>query len=333
MKMPVFLRALCLAFLFIQAAGCSAACPRAGLPPPEALRLSPAAADLLASAGRDPSLPQPEPGFSLSAPEAVWAGEPFLLEVAAGGLAAASVSWRGRTIFAAPGGDGREPVQFLLSVPLRQAESSIPLALALTWADGRSEVMRTSLAVLRRDYPEQRLRVARKYVRLTSAQQERVRRDQRQVREAVAGISPVRRWRLPLLRPLPGAVTSVYGLRRFFNGEERNPHRGIDFSAKEGDPVPVCADGRVVLVREHYFGGNTVIVDHGLGVFSLYLHLSAFHVSEGETVRRGQVIGLVGSTGRVTGPHLHFSLAVQGELVDAAPLLEKREEGRAEPGP
>jgi murein DD-endopeptidase MepM/ murein hydrolase activator NlpD len=274
----------------------------------------------------DPLRPaaRPQAVASFSFPDEVWAGEPFLVRVQSPGLSRAVVSWRGKTLSAAPdaGGRPKDSALFLLSVPQKETASALPLSLTLTLADGRQETRSASLAVRRRVYPEQRLTVADKYVRLTPAQQARVKEDQREVREALARISPVRLWRLPLLRPVPGRVTSAYGLRRFFNGEERNPHRGTDFAAARGDPVRACADGIAVLISEQYFGGNTVILDHGLGVFSLYLHLSAFAVSPGQTVRRGQTVGFAGDTGRVTAPHLHLSLAVQGELVDAVPCLE-----------
>ena len=277
-----------------------------------------AATDPLPPAGR------PAAASFLSLPDEIWAGEPFLVRVQSPGLARAIVSWRGKTLSALPetGGRSKDSALFLLSVPQKETASSLPLSLTLIRTDGRRETRNSSLAVRRRVYPEQRLTVADRYVRLTPSQQARVREDQRKVREVLARVSPVRLWRLPLLRPVPGRITSVYGLRRFFNGEERNPHRGTDFAAAKGDPVRACADGIAVLVSEQYFGGNTVILDHGLGVFSLYLHLSAFAVSPGQAVGRGQSIGLAGDTGRVTGPHLHLSLAVQGELVDAVPCLE-----------
>jgi murein DD-endopeptidase MepM/ murein hydrolase activator NlpD len=325
---------LLLLLLLPPAGGCAAKhrLDETPAPPQETTTLPTAPATDPLPASAEPSRPETGPGISL--PGEVWAGEPFLVRVKAPGLAKAEVSWRGKTLSAAPGAGNQagDSVLFLLSVLQKEEKSALPLSLALTWADGRQETVRASLPVRRREYPVQRLTVAGKYVRLTPAQEARVKEDQREVREALARISPVRHWRLPLLRPVPGNVTSIYGLRRFFNGEERNPHRGIDFAAQKGDPVPACADGLAVLVKEQYYGGNTVILDHGLGVFSLYLHLSGFAVSQGQTVKRGQIVGFVGATGRVTGPHLHFSLAVQGELVNAAPCLEGRGDRTEEEG-
>ena len=124
-------------------------------------------------------------------------------------------------------------------------------------------------------------------------------------------------------RPVPGATTSQYGLRRVFNDQARNPHRGLDLRGGEGDPIHAADDGVVVLVSDHYYGGKTVVVDHGLGVLTAYLHLSGFNVDKGQRVRRGDVIGSVGSTGRVTAPHLHLSLYVMGVSINPLPLLAK----------
>ncbi|NHZ47213.1 M23 family metallopeptidase, partial [Nitratidesulfovibrio liaohensis] len=112
------------------------------------------------------------------------------------------------------------------------------------------------------------------------------------------------------------------GLRRVFNGEPRAPHRGLDLRGEAGEPVTACAAGRVVLAENHYFAGNSVYIDHGMGVVSMYFHLSALDVAPGQMVAQGQVIGKVGSTGRVTGPHLHFGMAVLGDMVDPQVLLD-----------
>ena len=116
-----------------------------------------------------------------------------------------------------------------------------------------------------------------------------------------------------------------------FNGKPRAPHKGTDMRSPEGAKVLAVADGTVILAEAQYFGGNIVYVDHGQGVVSTYAHLSAFDVTPGQSVRRGQVIGRSGSTGRVTGPHLHLSLIVQGQSVDVEPLLAPWEESGAQP--
>ncbi|MBG3878486.1 M23 family metallopeptidase, partial [Desulfovibrio oxamicus] len=121
---------------------------------------------------------------------------------------------------------------------------------------------------------------------------------------------------------VPGGVSSLFGLRRVFNGEPRAPHRGLDLRGEAGELVKACAAGRVALAENHYFAGNSVYIDHGMGVVSMYFHLSAMDVTPGQMVAQGQLIGRVGSTGRVTGPHLHFGMAVLGDMVDPQVLLD-----------
>lgn len=127
---------------------------------------------------------------------------------------------------------------------------------------------------------------------------------------------------LPFLRPVPGRITSDFGQGRVFNGRPGIPHLGTDLAGREGTPVVATADGRVAAVREEYLGGLTVRVDHGGGWVSHYMHLSKASVTVDSVVRRGEPVGEVGRTGRVTGPHLHFALSWRGRFVDPATLMD-----------
>ncbi len=178
-----------------------------------------------------------------------------------------------------------------------------------------------AVRIAARSFPEQRLTVANKMVHLSDDDLLRHVGEKQEVRRILDHPGPQRLWDGRFVRPLPGEVSSAYGLTRFFNGEPRAPHRGIDLRGRQGEAVHAIAPGRVVLAAEHYFAGNSVYVDHGQGLVSMYFHLSEIDVAPGDVLAAGDVVGKVGMTGRVTGPHLHFGLSVYGELVDPMPLV------------
>lgn len=124
--------------------------------------------------------------------------------------------------------------------------------------------------------------------------------------------------------PVPGRQSSPFGLRRYFNGEPRNPHSGLDFAAPTGTPVKSPADGRVLLIGNFYFNGQTIFIDHGQGVITMFCHLSEIAYLPGDAVKRGDVVGKVGNTGRSTGPHLHWNVSLNNARVDPALFLRQR---------
>jgi len=207
----------------------------------------------------------------------------------------------------------------LVPVPLDAAQ---PLNLRVT--AGKSSV---SLAIrpLKVAWPRQEISgVEKKYVSPPPEVLKRIEAEQRKVRAVLARISPERWWEMPCVRPAPGDVSSVFGGERVFNGQPRSRHRGADLRAETGQPIMAMAGGKVALAEEQYFSGKVVFIDHGLGLVSLYAHLSALRVAEGDTVRAGQLIGLAGATGRVTGPHLHWGVNILGKAVDPLSLLSTR---------
>ena len=170
-------------------------------------------------------------------------------------------------------------------------------------------------------YKAEYLKVKKKMVSFPPKILKRVLEDQRAVKAACSKIRPVIYWKEGFIWPVNSKILSPFGLRRFFNGKPRSPHSGVDLRAKENTPIKSPNDAKVVLVRDCYLSGNTVVLDHGGGLYTLYAHLSKVNVRQGQMVRKGQVIGLSGSTGRVTGPHLHWGVSLIGERVDPVALM------------
>jgi murein DD-endopeptidase MepM/ murein hydrolase activator NlpD len=171
-------------------------------------------------------------------------------------------------------------------------------------------------------YPVQRLTIANdKMVNPDPADLERIERETALMLTQYALYSELRASPFRLSLPAHGAVSSNFGLRRVLNGEPRSPHAGLDIAAKLGDPVTAPAAGVIALTGAFYFNGNAVFIDHGGGLISMLCHLSEIDVQVGDQVERGQLLGRVGATGRATGPHLHWSVSLNGERVDPAAAL------------
>jgi murein DD-endopeptidase MepM/ murein hydrolase activator NlpD len=171
-------------------------------------------------------------------------------------------------------------------------------------------------------YPVQRLTLPRKFDELDAATLARIQQEQAVLSRLWETVTPDRRWQGPFRVPLESAAPpNGFGVRRIINGEPRAPHTGADFSAPAGTPVMASNAGTVALVAEQFFSGRTVILDHGLGLYTMYFHLQECLVREGQRVAPGEVIGRVGSTGRATGPHLHWGVRLNGARIDPEALV------------
>ena len=178
-----------------------------------------------------------------------------------------------------------------------------------------------NVLVLKGTFPVQRLTLPKDMVDLDAPALARVKGEQEQVGSLLATVTPDRRWTTGFIEPVKGNIAGAFGRMRMINGQPRNPHNGEDIAAEAGTPVVASNDGVVQLTVEHYFSGKGVYLDHGLGLYSMYFHLSEIVVREGERVSRGQVIGRVGASGRVTGPHLHWGIRLNGARVDPYALV------------
>lgn len=240
------------------------------------------------------------------------------------GLASAQVEWHGRT--AAFARDGRRWL-VLVGVDLEAAPGTHVAEIVVRFADGRSERREEEVKVAAGAFPTTHLEVEPRYVELGPEDAARAAREDETIAAIYATTTPERLWSEPFASPVEGAQGGRnFGHRRIFNGQPRAPHSGTDLAATTGTPVRAANRGRVVLSGSLFFSGNAVFLDHGMGVYSVYLHLSEIQVKEGAVVEQGSIVGLAGATGRVTGPHLHWGVRVLGARVDPFTLLSLGEE-------
>ena len=168
-------------------------------------------------------------------------------------------------------------------------------------------------------YPEQHITLKNKrQVNPDPADLKRIDAELAEQVRAYRSFSPNTPSNLLLDKPVSGPLSSKFGVRRFFNGEERNPHAGLDFAVPAGTPIKTPAAGKVILIGNYFFNGNTVFVDHGQGFISMFCHMSKIDVKVGQQLARGGVVGKVGSTGRATGPHMHWNVSLNDARVDPA---------------
>ena len=212
--------------------------------------------------------------------------------------------------------------QALVGIDLLVEPGDHDVALRIRPATGPAIARVYTLSVEHKEYQTRRLTVAPRYVEPPPEVTDRIAREARRQAEIFAVATTERLWRGSWGYPVPGQATSAFGSRSVFNGQARNPHSGADFRAAEGTPVTAPNLGRVMLTGDTYFSGGSVILDHGWGLYSYFAHLSKILVEEGDLVEPGQVVGRAGATGRVTGPHLHWTLRLNGARVDPLSLIE-----------
>jgi len=210
----------------------------------------------------------------------------------------------------------------LLGVDLEKAPGDYQLSVSATTESGEHAECTATLTIRAGKFATEKLTVQKQFVEPNEQQAQRAVAEQEKLRQIFDHITPEKLWHGAFRLPLNDRVRGTnFGKRRILNGQPRSPHTGADFPAPTGTPIHATQGGRVVLAEELYFSGNTVIIDHGLGIYSLYGHLSATDVAVGDAVKAGTMIGKVGATGRVTGPHLHWGVTVNKARVNPVQLV------------
>jgi murein DD-endopeptidase MepM/ murein hydrolase activator NlpD len=179
-----------------------------------------------------------------------------------------------------------------------------------------TDYLRYSVLITKEEYTVQHLTLPKNKVDLDAKTLKRVQQEKKELTDAFHHIGARPLWDGPFLEPVNGNVTGVFGSRRIINGQSRRPHSGEDIAAPKGTPVQAINKGIVVKTVDHFFSGKGVVLDHGVGLFSMYFHLSEIGVTSGQTIQKGETLGKVGASGRATGPHLHWGIHLNGSRVN-----------------
>jgi murein DD-endopeptidase MepM/ murein hydrolase activator NlpD len=259
-----------------------------------------------ALAPRSKTAAAPEDALMRWNPRPVFNGAPVLFQSKAFSGAG---NWLGKKIEFRPDGDG---FSALAGVNLNRAPGHYPLDLGHETID---------IAVIKRAYPSSAITVPQKFVEPPKEVQKQIEEEVAIKQRVFASSLPDRLWRGPFVAPAKTTYTSSFGVRRTYNGKTLSVHQGLDYRAAFGTQVSASNSGRVAIAHDMYFEGGFIVIDHGESIFTLYMHLSEFLVSEGANVEKGDVIGRSGSSGRVTGPHLHFAVRWEGAYLEPSTLL------------
>jgi murein DD-endopeptidase MepM/ murein hydrolase activator NlpD len=209
--------------------------------------------------------------------------------------------------------------QGVLGIPFNHKPGSATVTIKA--GDGpEAKTEELSFNIVDGNYPSETLKVDERRVNPKKTDMKRIRREIKEVHKIYAVITPKKFWNGPFLLPIQSEVTSVFGTKRVLNGEMQTFHRGLDLKAKSGTPIHAAAPGKVVLAKNLFFTGNTVLLDHGYGIYTLYAHMSRIKVKLGQVVTDHKLLGLSGKTGRVSGPHLHWGAIVQRTQVNPMDL-------------
>jgi murein DD-endopeptidase MepM/ murein hydrolase activator NlpD len=254
-------------------------------------------------------------------PEFVVNGSPVIFQVrSAKSLKYLAGAWQGRKVFFDFDAASRTWYGFA-GVSIETASAQHPLALVATFASGERISISHSVTVGKADYRNIDLSVSRKFTEPDAETVARINQEKALKSVIFRRVSRNRRWGGGFVAPVENVITDSFGTGRTFNGVQQSVHHGLDFRADPGTPVGAMNSGRIIIARDMFYEGGFVVIDHGQGLLTLYMHLSEIGVNEGAAVKKGQIIGLSGASGRTTGPHLHVGVRWQGIYLDPEALL------------
>jgi len=243
-----------------------------------------------------------------------------MISVSGEGLAGVNGLLRGRKVPFFPS-KGSVSYRALLGVDL--AAKPGPVTLAIRTSGKVEKRVPVMLRIRKKKYSTERFSVSAAFDQFDETTLKRIHREKEQLTRLWSVLGRQRWWRGRFILPVPGGVTSPFGLRRIINGSPRSPHGGVDLKAPQGADVVAANHGKVVVRDQFFFSGKSIVLDHGGGLYTMYFHLSDFRAEKGSQVLKGEVIGQVGMTGRVTGPHLHWGARLNGARVDPFEFLER----------
>jgi murein DD-endopeptidase MepM/ murein hydrolase activator NlpD len=210
----------------------------------------------------------------------------------------------------------------IAGVSLETKEGSYPVELIGITSGGTQVSFERKIAVGRASYPSIAVTVPKQFTEPSAEQLQKIAEDKTLKQDVFNRVNPLREWSGNFAAPANARTSDVFGTQRTFNGQVQSTHQGLDYAVPEGTPVAALNSGTVLVARPMFFEGNCVVLDHGQGLLTIYMHLSEFEVKEGEHVARGELVGLSGGTGRATGPHLHVAVRWEGMYLDPAILLK-----------
>lgn len=270
--------------------------------------------------GAGTGLGDPRLEISVSS-DSIFQGDVGLLRIGTGDGESLRVQWMNRELFISPDEKGKTWFGFF-GADLKLKPGSYPLVVKTAATGFRKQI---DVTVLSKEFGVRELTLPKEMVELDAITLERVKKESAIMKEVLEAPPTAPQWKGAFVKPLSGEVVGPFGQASIINGMPRSPHSGVDLRAEKGTPVASINSGRVALTGEYFFNGLFVVVDHGGAVQSMYFHLDKILVQQGDHVTKGQAVGLVGATGRATGPHLHFGIRVNGARISPMQFIKVNE--------